>query len=61
MNKELTNTELQAEIRRDKRLTKYLQIGGIGRNNIKGLSREDQKVVDSFISSKKVTIWIRKQ
>jgi len=61
MNKELTNTELQAAIRRDKRLTKYLQIDGIGRNNIKGLSREDQKVVDSFISSKKVTIWIRKQ
>jgi len=61
MNKELTNTELQAAIRRDKRLTKYLQIDGIGRNNIKGLSREDQKVVDSFVSSKKVTIWIRKQ
>lgn len=61
MNKELTNTELQAEIRRDKHLTKYLQIDGIGRNNIKGLSREDQKVVDSFISSKRVTIWIRKQ
>jgi hypothetical protein len=56
----LTNKELQVSIRRDRSTTEYLEIQGIKRNNIKNLSREDQKEVENFIGSKTITIWIRK-
>ena len=56
----LNNKELQGVIKKDKPSTEYLEITGIKRNNIKNLPRDDQKVVESFIGSKTVTIWIKK-
>lgn len=56
----LNNKELQSVIKRDRPSTEYLEVSGIKRNNIKNLSRDDQKVVESFIGSKTVTIWIKK-
>ena len=57
----LNNKELQTEIKRDRTSTDYLEITGIKKNNIKNLPRDVQVGVESFIGSKKVTIWIRKQ
>ena len=57
----LNNKELQGVIKKDKPSTEYLEITGIKRNNIKNLPRDDQKVVESFIGSRPVTIWIKKQ
>ena len=59
--KKLTNKELQNEIKRDRSSTEYLQIDLVNKNNLKNLSRDDQKGVEDFIGTKKVTIWIRKQ
>ena len=56
----LNNKELQGVIKKDKPSTEYLEVSGIKRNNIKNLPRDDQKVVESFIGSKPVTIWIKK-
>jgi|TARA_B100000959_G_scaffold108100_1_gene113864 hypothetical protein len=57
----LNNKELQTEIKRDRTSTDYLEITGIKKNNIKNLPRDVQVGVESFIGSKTVTIWIRKQ
>jgi hypothetical protein len=57
----LNNKELQTEIKRDRTSTDYLEITGIKKNNIKNLPRDTQKQVETFIGSKTVTIWIRKQ
>ena len=57
----LNNKELQTEIKRDRTSTDYLEITSIKRNNIKNLPRDTQKQVETFIGSKTVTIWIRKQ
>jgi hypothetical protein len=56
----LTNKDLQVSIRRDRSTTEYLEIQGIKRNNIKNLSRDVQKELETFIGHKTVTIWIRK-
>ena len=57
----LNNKELQSVIKKDRPSTEYLEITGIKRNNIRNLSRDDQKEVESFIGSKPVTIWVKKQ
>ena len=54
----LTKTELQGSIKGDSSTTQYLEIQGTKRNNIKNLSREDQKVVENFIGSKTITIVV---
>ena len=60
--KTLTNNDLQKEIKRDRTSTDYLEITGIGKNNIKNLiPRENQQEVENFIGNKKVTVWIRRQ
>jgi len=60
--KTLTNNELTNEIRRDRSSTQYLEITGIGKNNIKNLiPRGNQQEVENFIGNKKVTVWIRRQ
>jgi hypothetical protein len=59
--KTLTNNDLQKEIKRDRPSTEYLEITGIGKNNIKNLiPRGNQQEVENFIGNKKVTVWIRK-
>jgi len=57
----LSNKDIQNYIRRDKPSTDYLEIQGVKRNNIKNLPRDIQKEVETFIGSKTLTIWIRKQ
>ena len=57
----LNNKELQSAIKKHRPSTEYLEITGIKRTNIRNLPRDDQKVVESFIGSRPVTIWIRKQ
>jgi len=57
----LNNKELQSVIKKHRPSTEYLEVSGIKRTNIRNLPRDDQKVVESFISSRPVTIWIRKQ
>jgi hypothetical protein len=57
----LSNKDIQNQIRRDKTSTDYLEIQGVKRNNIKNLPRDIQKEVETFIGSKTLTIWIRKQ
>ena len=57
----LNNKELQTEIKRDRTSTDYLEITGIKKNNIKNLPRDTQKQDETFIGSKTVTMWIRKQ
>jgi hypothetical protein len=57
----LSNKDIQNYIRRDKTSTDYLEIQGVKRNNIKNLPRDIQKEVETFIGSKTLTIWIRKQ
>jgi len=60
--KTLTNNDLQKEIKRDRTSTEYLEITGIGKNNIKNLiPRGNQQEVENFIGNKKVTVWIRRQ
>jgi len=60
--KTLTNNDLQKEIKRDRTSTEYLEITGIGKNNIKNLiPRGNQQEVENFIGNKKVTVWIRQQ
>ena len=57
----LTNKDIQNQIRRDKPSTDHLEIQGVKRNNIKNLPRDIQKEVETFIGSKTLNIWIRKQ
>lgn len=57
----LNNKELQSVIKKHRPSAEYLEVSGIKRTNIRNLSRDDQKEVESFIGSKTVTIWIRKQ
>lgn len=57
----LNNKELQTEIKRDRTSTDYLEITGIKKNNIKNLPKEIQREVETFIGSKTLSIWIRKQ
>ncbi len=57
----LSNKDIQNYIRRDKTSTDYLEIQGVKRNNIKNLPRDIQKEVETFIGSKTLTIWIRKE
>jgi hypothetical protein len=60
--KTLTKNDLTNEIKRDRTSTEYLEVTGIGKNNIRNLiPRGTQQEVESFIENKKVTIWIRKQ
>jgi hypothetical protein len=60
--KKLTKNDLTNEIRKDRPFTEYLEVTGIGKNNIRNLiPRGTQQEVESFIENKKVTIWIRKQ
>jgi hypothetical protein len=55
-----TTKDLQAEIRKDRPSTDYLEITGIKKNNIKNLPRDTQREVESFIGTKTLTIWIRR-
>jgi hypothetical protein len=60
--KKLTKNDLTNEIRKDRPSTEYLEVTGIGKNNIRNLlPRGTQQEVESFIETKKVTVWIRKQ
>ncbi len=58
--KTLTTKDLQAEIRKDRPSTDYLEITGIKKNNIKNLPKDTQREVESFIGTKTLTIWIRR-
>ena len=52
--KTLTNNELTNEIRRDRSSTKYLEITGIGKNNIKNLiPRGNQQVLRTSLEPKR--------
>ena len=60
--KTLTKNDLTNEIKRDRTSIEYLEVTGIGKNNIRNLiPRGTQQEVESFIETKKVTVWIRKQ
>jgi hypothetical protein len=60
--KTLTKNDLTNEIKRDRTSIEYLEVTGIGKNNIRNLTpRGTQQEVETFIGNKKVTIWIRKQ
>ena len=54
----LTKTELLGSIKGDSSTTQYLEIQGTKRNNIKNLSREEQREVEKFIGSKTITIVV---
>ena len=59
--KTLTKNDLTNEIKRDRTSIEYLEVTGIGKNNIRNLlPRGTQQEVESFIETKKVTVWIRK-
>ena len=57
----LNNKELQSVIKRDRPSTEYLEVSGIKKSNIKNLPRDVQKEVESFIGSKTMTVWLKKQ
>jgi len=57
----LNNKELQSVIKKDRPSTEYLEVSGIKRANIKNLPKDVQKEVESFVGSKVITVWIKKQ
>ena len=57
----LNNKELQSVIKRDRPSTEYLEVSGIKRSNIRNLPKDVQKEVESFIGSKTMTVWFKKQ
>jgi len=57
----LNNKELQSVIKKDRPSTEYLEVSGIKRVNIKNLPKDVQKEVESFVGSKVITVWIKKQ